>query len=102
MTEPLVVERGMSYRRYLLLKFHAEMDAQNYELAGTWRALHDDLPGSTPLPVGFPFLALCQERAYGAWEDLFGATVDELTRNLELAPIDAQAVLATWSALPVP
>lgn len=102
MTEPLVIEPGISCRRYLLLKFHAAMEMEQYALAGVWRAQLEEQAGSTPLPAGFPFLSLLQQRAYTSWEDLDGATADELGRNLELGPMDAQAILNAWKVLPTP
>lgn len=102
MTEPLVIEPGITYRRYLLLKFHAAMEMEQYALAGVWRANLEAQTGSTPLPSGFPFLTLLQTRAYTAWQDLDGATVDELCRNLEIGPMDAQAILNAWKVLPTP
>lgn len=102
MAEPLVVTPGVSYRRYLLLKFHAAMDLAEYARAGYWRARLEEQTGSTPLPSGFPFIALLQQRAYTAWEDLEGATVDELCWSLEIGPTDAQSILTAWQALPAP
>ncbi len=102
MNETLVVEPGMSPRRFYLLKFHALLLVESFAMAGVYRAKHDELTGSTPLPVGFPFLTLLQDNAYTAWEDFDGATLDEVCRNIGLGPMDAQAVLNGWKSLPVP
>lgn len=102
MAETFYPDPGVSYRRYLLLKFHWAMEFEEYGLAGVWRWRLEQITGSTPLPSGFPFLTLLQTRAYTAWEDLDGATVDELCRNLEIGPMDAQAILNAWKVLPTP
>lgn len=59
--------------RYYLLKQQADTDG----LAGVWRAKHEALPGR-PLPYTYPLDARLDAAGYRLFEDMIGATAEEL------------------------
>jgi hypothetical protein len=98
--EPLIpAERPMSYRRYLLLKELAAR-ALGYEaVALTWKGYRLERTSGTALPDNFPFRALLVSIGYTTWDELDGATVEELTGYTPLGTSDARSVLSSVASL---
>lgn len=78
-------------RRYYLLK--AQVDERDGgELFDVWRAKHDAYPARL-IPDDFPYQAELAALRYTAWDDIDGATVEELI-EAGLARRIARAVIA--------
>jgi hypothetical protein len=98
--EPLFpAERPMTYRRYLLLKELAARALGLEAAALAWKGYRLEHASGTALPDNFPFRALLASIGYTTWEDLDGATVEELTGYTPLGTSDASSVLSSTAAL---
>lgn len=95
-------ETPVTYRRYLLLKELAARALGFDGLAAAWKGYRLERTSGTALPDTFPFRALLTSIGYSTYEDVDGATIDELLRYTPLGTVDAQSVLTAHRALPVP
>lgn len=88
-----------SARRYFLLQAQAEERQADPDFGGVWRGKQQAEAGAA-LPASFPHLARLTAAGYSTREDLAGADVAELGRQVRLSAWDASAVLAALAALP--
>jgi hypothetical protein len=84
-------------RRHALLKSQGHRLQQNEELAATWKAKQQAIPG-TALPASFPLQARLAVAGYSTVEDLDGTDEDELVRA-GLTQREAQTTMAALAAL---
>lgn len=81
-----------SARRFYLSKRRQALDVGDTGLAGVWRAKQEAQPGA-PLPGTFPAAEALSTAGYTTYEDLQGASVNELV-GAGISLTDATAALA--------
>lgn len=81
-----------SVRRFYLSKRRSALAAGDSDLAGVWRAKQEAQPG-TSLPSSVPGAAALEAAGYTTYEDLQGASVNELV-GAGISLTDATAALA--------
>lgn len=86
------VEGVNTPRRYYLLKSFAAFDDGIEGLQRTWWSKQDDASG-TALDATVPFQTELAAARYTTFEDLDGATLDELRKRAGLNSSQAQAVI---------
>lgn len=86
-----------SPRRYYLAKRHAA-EQQREDIADLWRHKQEAEPG-TPLPTDFIFYDELVAEGYETVEDLTGASIRELHRQLGISERDSELILAALAAL---
>lgn len=90
-------------RRYRALKARAAQERNEEGIAGAFKTKQEETPG-TPLPEDFPGyddLTVAEPTAYTTYEDLDGATVDELVAINGIGKATANKILAaveSWKA----